>query len=123
MLEPTPASRPLDENASHRFGGGSEEMALALPGLIVADETHIRFVHQICGLQALARRFMRQATLRQASQLLVNQRQQLVCGVCFASVGTFQNTRDLIHDQTSESSVGELPRLADRFPSMSTSAA
>ena len=69
----------LDQNAAHRFSGGGEEMAAAVPRLIGAggaEQTQIGFVHQRRGLQRLAGFFLREFLRSEVAQLVVDQRQE-----------------------------------------------
>ena len=55
-LLPALAAGPLDEDASHRLGGGGEEMAEAVPapGLVRIHEPQVRLVDQGGRLERLA---------------------------------------------------------------------
>ena len=64
LLETLFATGGFDQDASHRFGRGGEEVTAAIPVLVVwifrrTDKAEIGFMDQGGGLQRVAGRFMR----------------------------------------------------------------
>ena len=96
-----------DEDAPHGLCCGGKKMAAILPsGLVVTAEPQPGFMHQRGGLQGLARRFSRHLGRGQLTQLLVNQRQQLIEGMLVAFADAFEDQSDVAHVWLPERSAG-----------------
>ena len=79
---PSLASGPVDEDATHRFGGGPEEVRAVLPRL--AGRVHQLqpcFMDEGRRLEGVAGRFASHLLRRQSAQFVVEQRQQLIGGL------------------------------------------
>ena len=74
------AASTLNKDATHRFGGGSEEVAARIPALrlVTIHELQVGFVDERCGLQRLPRLFLSQLRCSESAELLINQRQELL---------------------------------------------
>src|SRR5262245_17864239 len=83
----------VNQDAAHRFGGGGEEVAPAVPvpDLVRAHEPEVGFVDQGGGLQRLPRLLLGQLLGSELPQLVVDQRQQLLGGVRVAMLNLHQN--------------------------------
>jgi hypothetical protein len=90
---------PLDEDTTHRFGGGGKEMPSAVPflNLGIVHEAQIRLMDQRRCLKRLARRFVSHLLSRQPAQLIVNQRHQLLGCARIALLNRTQDARDVTH--------------------------
>lgn len=94
------ASGLIHEDAAHGFGRGGEEMAAAVPLLlllVVAHEPQISFVNQGGSLECLPGRLPGQPMRRQLPQLLIDERQKLLGGLRIALLDGAQNAGDLAH--------------------------
>jgi hypothetical protein len=71
-------SSALDEDASHRLGGGAEEVSASVPMIIrsVTDEAHERFVHEGGGLKCESRRLIPEPLPGQTPQLFIDDREE-----------------------------------------------
>ncbi len=76
----------VNENSSHGFGGGGEEVAAAVEQLI-SDEPQVGFVNERGGIEGVARGFGCHARSGELSQLIVDKRQQLGGGLAVAGLG------------------------------------
>jgi hypothetical protein len=94
----------IDEYTPHRFGGGSEEVAavgeLHRPRLMsgTRHQTQIHLMHERCGVERVAVRFVGHVPRRKLAQLVINKRQQLRRGVRAPRVNGGQNARDFRHE-------------------------
>src|SRR5262249_21188977 len=104
-LEPAPVAGAVDEDAAHGLGGGSEEMpaAVPVPFLVVPDQAQVGLVNQGGGLERLSRLLVGQLLGGELAQLVVDQRQELLCGRGVALLDGGQDAGDFTH-------VGSLPR-------------
>ena len=69
----------VNEDSTHRFGRGTEEMPSAAPSLtLIPDQPQISFMDQGRCLQCLPRLFSRQLCGCEAAELSINQWQQLL---------------------------------------------
>ena len=86
---------PVDEDGAHRGARGVDEVPSVLPcAIVVADELDVSLVHQVRWPQRLTRREPRKARVREASELVVDERQQAVDSVGIATDGGFQDLGD-----------------------------
>ena len=85
-LEPLAVAGPIEQDPPHGLGRGREKMAAAVPGLarIRPDETQVGFVDKRRRLEGLPWTSMAPMPRGQASQLVVNQGQQVAGGLLFA---------------------------------------
>lgn len=92
-------ARPLDQNPSHRLGSGGEEVATTVPLLRVSrpDEPQVRLVDQGGRVERLTGLFVAQPLGRQATQLVVHERQQLARGPRLAPRDRIENARYVAH--------------------------
>ncbi len=75
MPERMLAPRPFDEDAAHRLGGGSEEMAATLPILILGTcQAQPRLMDESRGLKSVSRGFVRHFLRGQPAQLIIDER-------------------------------------------------
>jgi len=73
-LDHLPASRAVDENATHHHRGDPEELRPVLPGRVVLiDQPNVRLVHERRRLQRVAGALAPQICRRPATQLLINE--------------------------------------------------
>jgi hypothetical protein len=92
------APRIIDQNAPHGLSGSGKEMGAAFPlHILILDQPQPGLMDQRCGLQGLAGRFVGHFLRGKASQLLVNEREQLVGGLAVAVLNGVQNARDFAH--------------------------
>jgi hypothetical protein len=93
------AASAINENATHRLGGGGEEVGavLKLRLAVIAGQTQPCFVNERGRLQSVARRFIRHPVSGQSSKLFINQRQQFIGGFGIALLYAFQNVCDIAH--------------------------
>src|SRR5262249_37403378 len=99
VLEAAFAARVVDEDASHGFRGGREEVSPAVPvrGPVNVHEAEVGLVDQGGGLEGLAGLLLRQPPCSQLPQLVVDQRQELAGGTRVALLDGRQDTRDVGH--------------------------
>jgi hypothetical protein len=101
MFFTCPPPGVLDKDPPHRFGGGAKKMPAAVPELRFAvrrtDQSQIRLVHQSSRLQRLPRFLLRQSRGGQFAELVVDKRQQLLCGLRIARLDLTQNLSDVVH--------------------------
>jgi len=95
------AARVLDKDAPHRLSRRGEEVAATVPtlGLLGIDEPNVRFMDQCRCLERLPRLFPGQLVRRQLAQLIIDQRQQPLGGVCVALLDGGQDSGDIAHGQ------------------------
>jgi hypothetical protein len=76
-------SREVHENAPHQSGGHRKKMGAVLPlHLLEIDQPQVRFVDKRCRLKRVARPLRRHLSPRQPSQLVVDDRKELLqCGL------------------------------------------
>jgi hypothetical protein len=100
VAKPALAASVLDLDAPHRLGGGSEEVAPAVPGLSVAaaDQAQIGFVNKCGGIERLAGLFLGHLVGREPAQLVIDQRQELLGGVRVALVDGGKDPSDIGHE-------------------------
>ena len=89
VFEALLAPGAVDEDAAHGLGGGGEEVAPAVPAVVVrgADQPEVRLVDQGGGFECLAWGFGRHSRSRELPQLVVHEREQFggrfaVTGLC-----------------------------------------
>jgi len=74
-----PAAAQIDQDAPHRARTYGEEVRPVLPGWVRRfEETQVCLVHQGCGLQRMVRPFMSYVVLSQPTQLVIDQRYELI---------------------------------------------
>src|SRR5262249_43972764 len=85
-LEAGFATSRFNENPSHGFGGGGEEVAATVPGLrtIVADEAKVSFGDQGRGGGRLAGLFAAKSLKGELAEFVVDEGQELVGNLCVA---------------------------------------
>jgi hypothetical protein len=82
MPSPTFPTRLLNEDVSHRLGGGTKEMGPPVPSWVVAaDQTKVGLMHERCRLEGLPWRRRRKPRSCQRPELFVDNRKQLGGGV------------------------------------------
>jgi hypothetical protein len=82
MFDALFASGVFYKDPPHGFGGGSEEMGASLPVLPAGTvQPQPRFMNQGGGLERLPGTFMGEPVEGELAQLIVHQRQQLLCRV------------------------------------------
>ena len=93
-LEPLAVTGAIEQDPPHRLGRGGEEVAATVPRLtrIRPDETQVGLVNQRRRLERLTWILVRQSPRGQASQLVVNQRQQVTGSLLFASDDGIQDS-------------------------------
>ena len=96
-FEPPAVPRAIDQDPPHGFRGRREEMPAVVPIPVptCGDQPQIRLMHQPRGLQRIFRPFKRHPCRGQLSQLLIDQRQQLVRRSCIPLFDAGQDQRDL----------------------------
>ena len=89
----------LDQDVPHGLGCRGEEVAPAVPLAVrgVTDQPQVRLVHQGRGLERLPRRLVRQLPGRQATELVVDQGEQLLGRLTVALLDRRENPRRLAH--------------------------
>lgn len=95
-FDPPLPPRLIDENTPHRLGRDAEEMA-AIGERLIADRSQIRFMHEHRRVQRLARFLPSHLRRRQSAQLIIDQRQQLLCRVRVALLDRNQHASDVAH--------------------------
>src|SRR5262249_24553188 len=100
----------VDQDPSHRLGSGREEVAATVPvlGLLYVHEPDVRFMNQGRGLKRLPGLLLRQLLGRELTQLVVDQWQELLCGVRIAVLDGGQDVGDVAHGVGSRSGEGRL---------------
>jgi len=68
------------EDATHRLGGGGEEVPAAVE-LLVADQTEICLMHEGGAIEGMAGGFCRHASRCQSPQLVINEREKISSGL------------------------------------------
>ncbi len=68
----------IDENATHRLGGGREEMPGVIPLDLVTNEAKIRFVDQRRRLKCYPRCFSRHSRGRELAKFFIDQGEEFV---------------------------------------------
>ena len=93
------AAGVVDEDSSHRLGGGGEEVPPRIParGLHAADELNVSVVNQSRGLQSLPGLLVDQLLRGQLAQFVVDERQELLGGLWIALIDGGQDASDFIH--------------------------
>ena len=106
---------PVHQDAPHRFCGRGEEMRAILPGgLLVAAEMQPCFMNEGGWLKRMTWRFARHFLRGERSQLLVNQRHQLLGGGSVALLGSGEDLGDIAHSTeptAGKSNVEDEPRF------------
>jgi hypothetical protein len=97
VFGPPLLSRPFDKNSSHRLGCGGKEVTAAVPVVIRSEQSQIRLVHKIGALQRLAWCFACELFAGQPAKLLVDKRQQLICGVNVPRLDSLQKLGYFAH--------------------------
>jgi hypothetical protein len=94
----SPFSSTINQNAAHRFGSSADEVPSIGP-LLFGRSTQSQpcLMNQCSRLKRLAGLFMGHLASRQAPQLVINERQQLFCGVRVALLNAVQNACDFAH--------------------------
>ena len=88
----------VDENLLHCRGSGLEKMPkIGVVLIAVAGNLEPRLVHESRGLQRLSGFLIGHADNGQLSQLLIDQRQQLIRGLRFASFDGIEQLRNVGH--------------------------
>src|SRR5262245_13996602 len=93
-------SRAFHQDPPHRLGGGREKVPPAIPRLFgpgSTEQTQVSLVYEGRSLECLARLFAVQSLGRQFAQLVIDQRQELVCGARIARLDLRQDLRDVAH--------------------------
>jgi hypothetical protein len=90
----------LHQDPPHRLGRCGKEMAATVPLLRLGTvhEAQIRLMDQGCGLESLAGAFARHFLRRQAPQLIVHQRQQLLGCPWITQVDCRENLGNAAHN-------------------------
>jgi len=87
----------VDEDAAHHPRGNGEEMGAVAPIVLPdAGQTEIRLVRELGGLERMPRTLMAEMRARQAPQLGMNHRHQLVERLRVAITDTLEEPRDLV---------------------------
>jgi hypothetical protein len=98
VLDPTLSAGAFDENAPHRRGGGREEMPTVVPARrvrrSVPDQSQVCLMHQGGRLERMTGRLGGHALPGQCAQLVVNDREQLLCGMGLAAVDRREQARN-----------------------------
>lgn len=92
-------SSRIDQNASHRFGRGREEMPAAIE-LLVADQPEVRLMDEGRGLNRLIRGFVRHPCGRELSQLVVDERKQFGGRLAVAGRSSVEKSGRIGHDES-----------------------
>src|SRR5205823_11377587 len=109
----------VDHDAAHGFGDRRKEVSTAVPALdlLCAHQTQVRFVDQRSRLKRLAGLFVGQFLRSEEAQLIVNKRQELLCGGRIALLDGGENSGDLTHEvQHSRRRKKRLPPALSRYP-------
>jgi hypothetical protein len=91
----------VDENTAHGFGGRREEVRL--PGEMIAtgaDQFEPGLMDQGRRLQRLAGDLLSHLRGRKLAKFLVNQWEQLLCGLSLALLDAIQDARDVAHERS-----------------------
>jgi hypothetical protein len=103
-LLPALAAGVLDQDPSHGFGRGGEEVAAAVPARVAgADEPEVRLVDQGGGLEGLAWLLLGQLAGGQLPQFVVDQGQEPRSGSGIASLDGREDVGDVIHRRSRSS--------------------
>ena len=98
MFEPLFSPGDINENLLHRAGGGLEEMPaigevfVAVPGNLQPD-----LVYECCGLQGLSGFFIGHSDDGEFAQFLIDEREQLLCGLGIALLKGIEDLGDFAH--------------------------
>jgi hypothetical protein len=86
-LEPTPVAGAVDQYPPHRLRRRGEKVSLAVPmsARVAPNKPHIRLVHQRCCLERLAGQLAREAMVCKATQVIVDEREQMLGGLRITS--------------------------------------
>src|SRR5205823_500472 len=88
----------IDQDATHRFGGGGEEMRTVVPlSIFMARELEPDFMDERGGLKCLTRCFLSHLVRREPAQFLIYQRKQLVGGTGICVVDGFEKSGKVAH--------------------------
>jgi len=87
----------VDQDSPHRFSSGSEEVTVTLE-MLIPDQTQIRLVDQGCGIERVTWLLRGHLRSRQHTQLVVDERQQVLGGLAVAAVRGFEQSCDVGHD-------------------------
>ena len=86
----------IDEDSAHGFGGGRKEGTAAV-GLLVSDQSKVRFVNQGGGVEGLPRGFGRDACGGEPPQFVVDEREKVGGGLAVAAVRGFEQAGHIGH--------------------------
>jgi hypothetical protein len=114
------AAGVLDQDPAHRLRGCCEEVIMAVPlrpGTL-ADEPEIRLVHQIGKLEALPRVLAGELPGGESAQFLVDQRQDLLCGLHVAPLDRRRDVREVAHRGESSGGSNLAASTRPRAPSL-----
>ncbi len=86
----------VNEDASHRFRDGGEEVPTTVE-LLITNKSKIRLMNQGGGIERVTGFFMGHLRRRQLPQLVLHKRQQLGCRLAIASLSRFEKFCDVGH--------------------------
>ena len=90
-----PLAGSVDQDPPHGFRRGGEELGAAFPvGLLVGPQPYPGFVHKRGWLQRHTGRLMRHPRRGEATQFVVDERQQSIGGLLFAALDAFEDDGD-----------------------------
>ena len=90
-----PLARMVDQDPSHRLGGGGEEMRPAIPlRILIRTNSEPRLVDQGRRLKRMARRLSRHPRRCEMPQLIIDEREQLAGRLRVSTTDPLQDERD-----------------------------
>src|SRR5207249_951860 len=91
-------TRPVDQDAPHRLGRGSEEMSLAFKLRILrAAQSQPRFVNERRRLESLPWSLVRHFRRREFAQFVVYYREQVLCSLAITRADRAEQLGELGH--------------------------
>jgi hypothetical protein len=119
VLDSLLPTRLLDQDPSHCFGSGGEEVASIVPVRFVSaalgdDQPQPCLVNQCGGLKGLARSFPGELRGGKPAQFVVEQGQQFIARMAFAILNPLQDLRHLAHDVQSPGTLWLMGRAVAR---------
>jgi len=108
----------INKDAPHRFRRGGKKVAASVPLLVAGTcERKPGLVHQGCGLEIVARRFVCHLVRGELGELLAHQRQQFLGSVRVARLGAVKDARDVAHEPilTKRQRPKEIPKQLPHF--------
>jgi len=85
------------QDPPHRLGCNAEEMA-SIGELVIANQAHIRLMHQRGGIESVTRFLATKLCSGKMAEFVIDERQQSLGGRWFAVPNLIQNPRYIIHD-------------------------